>query len=53
MGLLWDKKQFEEMFIEAGRWSVDYERDDTEELQLRNISLKLIDVCYSSHENQR
>ncbi len=34
---IWDKKQFEEMFIEAGRWVADYERDGTEESELRSI----------------
>lgn len=35
---IWDKKQLEEMFIEAGRWVINYERDGTEESELRSIA---------------
>ena len=35
---IWDKKQLEEMFIDAGRWVINYERDGTEESDLRGIA---------------
>lgn len=35
---IWDKKQLEEMFIDAGRWVINYERDGTEESELRSIA---------------
>ncbi len=35
---IWDKKQLEEMFINAGRWVINYERDGTEESELRSIA---------------
>ena len=34
---IWDKKQFEQMFLEAGQWIAEYERDGTEETELRSI----------------
>ena len=35
---IWNKKQLEEMFIDAGRWVINYERDGTEESELRSIA---------------
>lgn len=35
---IWNKKQLEEMFIDAGRWVINYERDGTEESDLRGIA---------------
>lgn len=55
---IWDKKQLEEMFIDAGRWVINYERDGTEESELRSIAFcekKYASYCrlYVSSESSR
>lgn len=53
---IWDKKQLEEMFINAGRWVINYERDGTEESELRSIAfceenMRAI-AAYMYHQDQ-
>ena len=54
---IWDKKQLEEMFIDAGRWVINYERDGTEESDLRGIAFceeNMLEIAnYMFHQNHK